>query len=77
MPATTKNEEERIETPTEIFQRPREQCSLALRLAQRKWIAYNGGDSVRQSALQDVAQPAAQLADQSFAQPEPSRSPPR
>ena len=28
-------------------------------------------------ALQDVAQPAAQLADQSFAQPEPSLSPPR
>ena len=27
--------------------------------------------------LQDVAQPAAQLADQSFAQPEPSLSPPR
>ena len=28
-------------------------------------------------ALQDVAQPAAQLADQSFAQPEPPLSPPR
>ena len=28
-------------------------------------------------ALQDVAQPAAQLADQSFAQPEPSLSPPK
>ena len=28
-------------------------------------------------ALQDVEQPAAQLADQSFAQPEPPLSPPR